>query len=196
MFGFHTGHIRTQKLLTCSCSASCLQHQLEERLTWAFTLWRLSASFWTQGSRVHTRRGDGFLRAIRIRSTSSFGWEVKPEIPRRKILRHVKDPVRYLMYWIGKILTPSSIPPNCPRCLCWQDCQRALVDESGVIFSRHYHEHGTPCSHITRGMNSRPVGVRSSETYSLTASYSIKQLISHPASSIKCSQPFWNSKGI
>jgi hypothetical protein len=29
--------------------------------------------------------------AIQIRSTTSFGWEVKPRIPRRKILRHVKD---------------------------------------------------------------------------------------------------------
>jgi hypothetical protein len=37
-------------------------------------------------------RGDGFLMAIKIRSTPSFGWEVKPEVPCRKILRHVKDP--------------------------------------------------------------------------------------------------------
>jgi hypothetical protein len=36
-------------------------------------------------------KGDGFLRAIKIRSTPSFGWEVKPEVPCRKILRHVKD---------------------------------------------------------------------------------------------------------
>jgi hypothetical protein len=35
-------------------------------------------------------QGDGFLRAIKIRSTPSFGWEVKPEDPFRKILRHVK----------------------------------------------------------------------------------------------------------
>jgi hypothetical protein len=35
-------------------------------------------------------RGDGFLKAIKIRSTLSFEWKVKPEIPRRKILRHVK----------------------------------------------------------------------------------------------------------
>jgi hypothetical protein len=34
---------------------------------------------------------DGFLRAIKIRSTPSFGWEVKPEVPCRKVLRHVKD---------------------------------------------------------------------------------------------------------
>jgi hypothetical protein len=25
-------------------------------------------------------KGDGFLRAIKIRSTTSFGWEVKPEV--------------------------------------------------------------------------------------------------------------------
>jgi hypothetical protein len=37
-------------------------------------------------------RGDGFLRAIKIRSTSSFGGEVKPEAPFRKILRNVKKP--------------------------------------------------------------------------------------------------------
>jgi hypothetical protein len=36
-------------------------------------------------------QGDGFLRAIKIRSVRSFEWEVKPEVPCRKILRHVKD---------------------------------------------------------------------------------------------------------
>jgi hypothetical protein len=39
------------------------------------------------------------------------------------------------------------------------------VDESGVIPRRHHH-HVSPCSHITRGMNSRPVGGRSSEIVS------------------------------
>jgi hypothetical protein len=37
-------------------------------------------------------RGDGFLRAIKIISTPSFGWEVKAEVPCRKMLRHFKDP--------------------------------------------------------------------------------------------------------
>jgi hypothetical protein len=37
-------------------------------------------------------RGDGFLRVIKILRTYSFGWEVKPEAPCRKILRHVKEP--------------------------------------------------------------------------------------------------------
>jgi hypothetical protein len=33
---------------------------------------------------------DAFLRAIKIRSTTSFGEEMKPSVPCRKILRHVK----------------------------------------------------------------------------------------------------------
>jgi hypothetical protein len=32
-------------------------------------------------------QGDVFLRAIKISSTPSFGWEVKPEVQCRKILR-------------------------------------------------------------------------------------------------------------
>jgi hypothetical protein len=43
-------------------------------------------------------RCDGFLRAMKIRSTLSLGWEVQPEIPYREILRHVKDPMTYLRY--------------------------------------------------------------------------------------------------
>jgi hypothetical protein len=31
--------------------------------------------------RFEPGRGDGFLRAIKIRTTLSFGWEVKPEDP-------------------------------------------------------------------------------------------------------------------
>jgi hypothetical protein len=64
-------------------------------------------------------RGDGFWRAIKIRSTPSFGWKVKPEVPRRKILRHVKDPLMYQRYWICNIVIPSSIHPIRSRCLCW-----------------------------------------------------------------------------
>jgi hypothetical protein len=29
----------------------------------------------------------------------------------------------------------------------------------------HHHHHGSPCSHITRGMNNRSVGGRGSETF-------------------------------
>jgi hypothetical protein len=35
-------------------------------------------------------QGDGFLRVIKIRDIPSFGWDVKPEVLCRKILRHVK----------------------------------------------------------------------------------------------------------
>jgi hypothetical protein len=34
---------------------------------------------------------DGLLRVIKISSILSFGWEVKPEAPCRRILQHVKD---------------------------------------------------------------------------------------------------------
>jgi hypothetical protein len=44
-----------------------------------------------KGRMFEPGQGDGFLRAITIRSTLSFGWEVKPEVPCRKILRNVKD---------------------------------------------------------------------------------------------------------
>jgi hypothetical protein len=43
-------------------------------------------------------RGDGFLRAIKIRSTPSFGWEVKQKVPFGKILRHAKVPMTYQKY--------------------------------------------------------------------------------------------------
>jgi hypothetical protein len=59
-------------------------------------------------------RGDEFLKAIKIRSTSSFGWEVKPKVPCREILRHVKDPLTYERCWIRKVL----IPPTRSTCLC------------------------------------------------------------------------------
>jgi hypothetical protein len=33
-----------------------------------------------------------FVRAIKIRSTTFFGGEVKPSAPCRKILQHIKEP--------------------------------------------------------------------------------------------------------
>jgi hypothetical protein len=48
-----------------------------------------------KGRGLKPGRGNGFLRAITIRSTPSSGWEVKSEAPYRKILRHVKDPLTY-----------------------------------------------------------------------------------------------------
>jgi hypothetical protein len=51
-----------------------------------------------KGRGLKPGRGDGFVRTIKIRSTPSFGWEVKPEVPCCKILRPVNDPLRYLRY--------------------------------------------------------------------------------------------------
>jgi hypothetical protein len=40
-------------------------------------------------------QGNAFLRVIKIHSTPSFGWGVKPEVTCHKVLQHVKDPMRY-----------------------------------------------------------------------------------------------------
>jgi hypothetical protein len=42
-------------------------------------------------------RGLCILRAVEIRSTTSFGGEVKPSAPGRKILRHVKYHYSYII---------------------------------------------------------------------------------------------------
>jgi hypothetical protein len=83
-----------------------------------------------------------------IRSTPSFGWEVKPEVSCRKTSWHVKDPLRYFRYWYAKfsLLYPFLLLAS--RWLYWLDCQSSLVDESGVFPSQHHH-HGSPHSHIT-----------------------------------------------
>jgi hypothetical protein len=62
---------------------------------------------------------DGFLRAIKIRSTTSFGREVKPAIPFRKILRHVKDHYSTKEILVGQILGHFSSILSCfaTRCL-------------------------------------------------------------------------------
>jgi hypothetical protein len=52
----------------------------------------------SKGRGLQPGRGDGFLTAIKVRSTPSFGWDVKPEVPCRKILRHAKDPLMYQGY--------------------------------------------------------------------------------------------------
>jgi hypothetical protein len=51
-------------------------------------------------------QGDGFLRAIKIRSTLSSGWEIKPDVPCLKILRHLK----YLLKSHGDEETEFSFP--------------------------------------------------------------------------------------
>jgi hypothetical protein len=45
----------------------------------------------SKGRGFKPSQGSGFVKAIKILSTTSFGWEVKPEVPCHKILWHVKE---------------------------------------------------------------------------------------------------------
>jgi hypothetical protein len=45
-----------------------------------------------KGRRFKPGRGDGFLRVIKIRSTFSFGWEVKPKVKCRRFYCMLKIP--------------------------------------------------------------------------------------------------------
>jgi hypothetical protein len=65
---------------------------------------------------------DGFLKAIKLRSKTSFVGKVKPSTPCRKILRHIKDPcVVWQRYFVSKINDISHQVSLCfpTRCLCW-----------------------------------------------------------------------------
>jgi hypothetical protein len=80
-------------------------------------------------------KSDGFLRAIKIRSTTFFWGEVKPPAPCRQILRQVKDSLGY----DGDTDRQNSAAISRPisplfgtRCLL-QTEQGTLVDESGMI---------------------------------------------------------------
>jgi hypothetical protein len=44
-----------------------------------------------KGFRFKAYPCDRFLRAMKICSMPSFGWKVKPESPRHKILQHIKN---------------------------------------------------------------------------------------------------------
>jgi hypothetical protein len=86
-------------------------------------------------------QGDGFLRVIKIHSTPSFRWEVKPEVPCCKILRHVKDLLKSHGDGQTKFSFPSSILLLAPDMSADSTggCQSALVDKFGVSPSRYHH---------------------------------------------------------
>jgi hypothetical protein len=78
---------------------------------------------WFAGS--ISAEGDGFFKAIKIRSTPSFGWEVKLETPCRKSLLHVKNTSKYEqryfefsdsitrgLWWTDKEFSPVDIIPQ------------------------------------------------------------------------------------
>jgi hypothetical protein len=91
-------------------------------------------------------QGDGFLRAIKIRSTPSFGLEVKPEVSCRKILRHVKDLFKSHRDGETNFSFPSPILLLAPEISLLTGppdstggCQSALVDKLGVSPSGYHH---------------------------------------------------------
>jgi hypothetical protein len=91
-------------------------------------------------------QSDGFSRAIKIRSKPSFGWEVKPEVPCRKILRHVKDLLKSHGDGYTKFSFPLPILLLAPEMSLLTGpsdstggCQSALVDKLGVSPSRYHH---------------------------------------------------------
>jgi hypothetical protein len=100
-------------------------------------------------------RGDGFLKALKIRCTPSFGGDVKLEAPCRNILWHINEMYevrkRYFVDKIRNFLRPY--PPDLLLDDWWQDCQRALVDESGIFSVSTSLHHGSQCSYYHLGMN-------------------------------------------
>jgi hypothetical protein len=113
-----------------------------------------------KGRGFEPHQGDEFLRATKIRSTNSFGSEIKPEVPCREILRHVKDLLKSQGDEQTKFSFPSSILVLAPEMSLLTEqpdstggCQSALVDKSGFSASRSYH--GPHHNHS--GMNNRPV---------------------------------------
>jgi hypothetical protein len=77
-----------------------------------------------------------FLRAINIIKTTSFGGEVKPSVPCRKILRYAKkNPREYERDISSKKFTAISnqVYPDLLLGVSAFICQRDLVNEPGMI---------------------------------------------------------------
>jgi hypothetical protein len=77
-------------------------------------------------------QGDGLLRTIKIRSTPSFGSDVKLEVPCREILRHVKELLNSHGNGQTKFSFPSPTSHSLQRRLGWQDRRTVLVAERDV----------------------------------------------------------------
>jgi hypothetical protein len=87
------------------------------------------------GYKVCPAKDDGFLRAIKVRSTTSFGQEVKPAVPCRKILRHVKDPYKVwkeILRMQNSAIFSLSFSWFAAGYLCW------LLPESSGGWLRNY----------------------------------------------------------
>jgi hypothetical protein len=97
----------------------------------------------------------GFLRAIKIHSMTCVGGEVKPSVSCHRILWHIEEPYKYeKRYFIAKFTAIShQVSPALLLRVSVGNCQRALVDESGMVrIQMGTHSrlemvtvHGTPC---------------------------------------------------
>jgi hypothetical protein len=78
---------------------------------------------------------NGFLRAIEIHNTTSFGGEVKPSAPCRKIYGMSKKPAQYEIDNSSAKFTAISrhVSPDSLLGVSAGICHRALMDESGMI---------------------------------------------------------------
>jgi hypothetical protein len=77
---------------------------------------------WTQASWVQTRPRGWIFKGDKIHSIPSFGLEVKAEVPCRKILWHVKDPLRYdrdIYKQNSATISHPLSPRFANRRLCW-----------------------------------------------------------------------------
>jgi hypothetical protein len=87
----------------------------------------------------NTAESNGLLRVIKIHSMTSFGRGVKLSAPRDKILRHVKDPLRYDRDTDrqNSVIISHPVSPRfanrCNQSNQLQPQQRTLVDVSGMI---------------------------------------------------------------
>jgi hypothetical protein len=116
--------------------------------------WKLLCCMLAIGPKVRgcrLRWGDGYLRAIKIRSTPSFEEEVNPEAPCRKILRRVKVSYKNEQkYYASQDLSfHSPVPPACYQITVLV----GMPGSSGGLIrsftlSTSFH-HASPCSHIT-----------------------------------------------
>jgi hypothetical protein len=77
-------------------------------------------------------KDDGFLRAIKIRSTTSFGGEVKPTAHVERFYGMLKNSVVYERYISSATFTDISrqVSPDSLRRVSTGIFKRALVDES------------------------------------------------------------------
>jgi hypothetical protein len=99
-----------------------------------------------KGRGLEPGQGDGFLRVTKICSTTSFAWEVKPEVPCCKILSHVKELLKSNRDGQTKFSFPLPIlllapemslltgPPDSTGCY-----HSTLVDELRVSPNRYHH---------------------------------------------------------